>query len=438
METTCDILIKSGAVLTLDGHGNTYQPGYLAITGDVITDVGPGEPPPHLKPKYIIPAQGHLVMPGLINAHTHAAMTLFRGLADDLPLMEWLNNYIFPGEARLDGHTVYIGSLLACLEMIKSGTTTFCDMYLFEKEVAKAAEKAGVRAVVGEVIYDFPSPNYGPIERGFDYTLELIQEYRGHDLITPAIEPHSVYTCGEDLFLKAMDMARRENVMMITHLSESEAEVAQSLEQHGATPIRHLERLGVLGPHLLADHVVAVSDEELDLLAERQVRVAHNPESNMKLANGVAPVPKMLQRGMAVGLGTDGCASNNNLNMFQEMDITAKLHKLAAKDPTVMGAGAVLDLATNGSAAAVGLAHQIGSLEKGKKADVIILDMDHPHLTPLYNLPSHLVYSATGGEVTTVIINGRLVMENGRILTLDQGAIMAEARAIGAKMKTWL
>jgi 5-methylthioadenosine/S-adenosylhomocysteine deaminase len=328
----------------------------------------------------VIDSRGCLILPGLVNAHTHAAMTCYRGMADDLPLMEWLTKYIFPAEGKSDGDQVYWSALLACAEMIRSGTTTFCDMYLFENRVAEAAREAGLRAVVGEVLYDFPSPHYGPLANGFDFTESLIHRFQGDPLITVAVEPHALYTCSPDLLKKADELSRRYSVPLITHLSETRSEIEEVHRKYNRRPVDHLESLGLLSPNLIACHCVWLEKEEIDLLAKRGVKVVHNPESNMKLASGVAPVPDLLARNVPVGLGTDGCASNNNLDLFQEMDSAAKLHKVHRLDPTVMPANVVLEMATLGGARVLGMEESIGSLEVGKKADVIVLELNRPHL----------------------------------------------------------
>jgi len=431
-----DLLIHNGLVLTLNDRGETFHPGAVAIRGESIVWVGPEESwSSRTDPRERLDAKGGLVMPGLINAHTHAAMTCFRGLADDLPLTAWLTEHIFPAEKKINAELVHWGTLLACAEMILGGTTTFCDMYLFEAEVAKAAREAGMRALVGEVLYDFPSPNYGPPEQGLAYTRDLIQTWQGDPLLSVAIEPHGVYTCSPELLRACREIAVKYNVPMITHLSESEDEVRQVKERYGSTPVGHLEQLGLLGPHLIADHCVVLTEEDKRLLAERRVRVAHNPESNMKLANGVAPVPDLLALGVPVGLGTDGCASNNNLDMFAEMDMVAKLHKVRRLDPTVMDARTVVHLATKGSARVLGLEKQAATLEPGKKADLISLDLNQPHLTPMYNVYSHLVYAASAADVTLTVINGRVAMRDRQVLTLDVERVMAEVRRIAKKIR---
>lgn len=435
-ENLADILIINGLVLTMNSREQKFDPGFVAIKDDRIISLGPmaNLSSPDMSKK-IIDVHGGIVMPGLINAHTHAAMTCFRGLADDLPLMTWLNEHIFPAEAGLDHDKVFYGALLACAEMILSGTTCFSDMYLFEDAVAMAAKKAGIRAVVGEVLYDFPSPNYGPIEKGFEYTEMLIEKWKDDPLVTIAVEPHSPYLCSPDLLKKASNLALYNHIPLIIHLSETESEVNQIQDRYGKTPVRHMADLGVLTPNLLACHCVVLTDEDMDLLGQFDVKVAHNPESNMKLASGVAPIPKLLEKGVCVSIGTDGCASNNNLDMFLEMDTAAKLHKVSTGDPTVMDAKTVLKMCTIDSARALGLSDSIGSLEPGKKADLIVIDTKKPHLTPMYHPESHLVYAARGSDVDSVIINGKIVMENRKILFMDIEKVMENVRNIADEIR---
>jgi 5-methylthioadenosine/S-adenosylhomocysteine deaminase len=349
-------------------------------------------------------------------------------MADDLPLMDWLTRYIFPAESKSEGDQVYWSTLLACAEMIRAGTTTFCDMYLFEDRVAQAGREAGLRALVGEVLYDFPSPNYGPIEKGFEYTEALINRWRGDPLVRIAVEPHALYTCSPVLLKRCQELADRHGLPMVIHVAETRSELEEISKKYGKTPVDYMESLGLLSPSLIACHCVWLTEAEMDLLARRGVKVVHNPESNMKLASGVAPIPELLARGVTVGLGTDGCASNNNLDLFQEMDSAAKLHKVHRLDPTVMPSEVVLEMATLGGAKVVGLEKEIGSLEVGKKADIIILDLNRPHLQPIYNIISHLVYSATGADVRDVIIDGKLIMQDRKLLTLDEEIILQKAQ----------
>jgi 5-methylthioadenosine/S-adenosylhomocysteine deaminase len=432
-----DIIIKNGTVLTLDANNSILDNGFLCIRGDSIFKIEPGNPT-SFKSEKIIDAQGGLILPGLVNGHTHAAMSLFRGLADDLPLMEWLNNYIFPAESKMDAEFVYTGTLLAIAEMIMSGTTTFCDMYLFENEVAKAARKTGIRCLVGEVLYDFPSPNYGPVEKGLEYTESLIQQWSDDPLVSIAVEPHSLFTCNPELLTTANELALKYHVPLIIHVAETLTEVDEIKEKCGKTPVMYLYSLGLLGPHLIADHCVHVEDADIKTMAAHGVNVVHNPESNMKLASGIAPVPEMLSQGLTVGLGTDGCASNNNLDLFSEMDTAAKLHKVNTLDPTVMDALSVLKMATIQGARALGLHHITGSLEVGKKADIIVIDTHKPHLTPMYNATSHLVYAARGNDVRHSIINGQPVMEDRKLLTLDIAEIIARAKETAIRVRSWL
>ena len=432
-----DILIKNGTILTMDPNKTIIAKGFLCIQGDAISVIGNGDPS-EMRTGKTIDAKGGLILPGLINGHTHAAMSLFRGLADDLPLMEWLNHYIFPVESHMDREFVRTGTLLACAEMILSGTTTFCDMYLFEEEVAEAAQSAGMRCLVGEVLYDFPSPNYGPIEEGLKYTESLIRKWQGHPLVSVAVEPHAVYTCSPDLLIAANGLAKHYGVPLIIHVAESASEIEEVRRKYGKKPFEHLESLGVLGPQLIADHCVHVDDVEIRRMANHGVKAITNPESNMKLASGISPVPRLLAQGITVGLGTDGCASNNNLDLFEEMDTTAKVHKVAAMDPTVLDAWTVLNMATFSGAKALGMEDRIGSLEVGKKADVIVVDTHKPHLTPMYNPYSHLVYAAKGNDVSHCVVNGMLVMQDRKLLTLELQAVLHKAKEMSQKVLSWL
>jgi len=430
-----DILVLNGKLLTMDSMGTQFKNGAVAINGEKIIAVGAADDFSSWNASRIIDARGGIIMPGLVNTHTHAAMTCFRGLADDLPLMTWLNDYIFPSEAKLDYEKVYCGALLACAEMIISGTTCFCDMYLFEDAVASAAKHAGMRAVVGEVLYDFPSPNYGPIENGFAYTEMLIEKWKNDSLITIAVEPHSPYLCSPNLLKRASFLAEKNNIPLVIHVSETEIEVQKSIEKHGVTPVGFLANLDVLSPNLLACHCVALTDEDISLLQRFDVKVSHNPESNMKLASGIAQIPELLKAGVCVGLGTDGCASNNDLDIFLEMDTAAKLHKVNTFDPTVMDAYTVLKMCTIDGAKSLGLDDTIGSLEPGKRADIIIIDTHKPHLTPMYNPISHLVYAVKGSDVATSIINGKIVMEDGRLLTMKVEDIIEDVKIIAEEIR---
>ena len=425
------LLLEGAWVLTQNRDREVFSPGAVAVRGEEIVAVGP---PADLKARYqaartLTYPQG-LILPGLINAHTHAAMSLFRGLADDLPLEEWLNSYIFPAERCLTRNHVYWGTKLAVAEMLLSGTTTFCDMYLFADAVAQAVADTGIRAVVGEVLYDFPSPNYGPPAAGLIFSENLCRAWQDHPLVSIAIQPHAVYTCSPDLLQQCGELADKYKTRLIIHLSETQQEVADCQARYGVTPVAHLHRLGLLTARLVADHAVVLTEADQELLAASGTGVAHCPESNMKLASGLAPVAELLDRGVPVGLGTDGCASNNNLDLFQEMDTAAKLQKVRYLDPTRLPATAALDLVTRGGAAILGLASQVGALTPGRKADLVVLDLNQPHLTPLYDPYSHLVYAAGGADVQTVMVNGRLVVQDRRVLTFDLEETMARAREL--------
>jgi 5-methylthioadenosine/S-adenosylhomocysteine deaminase len=434
-EKRVDLLIRNGTVLTLDDNRTVIPDGAVAVVGQSITAVGPSADFTQWPAARTLDAGGGLILPGLINTHTHAAMALFRGLADDLPLMTWLNDHIFPAEAKLTPALVRVGTRLACAELIRSGTTCFCDMYLFESDVAEAARQCGLRAVVGEVFFDFPSPNYGPIDNGFAYAQEMLARWKNDPLIRVAIEPHSPYLCAPELLSRAAHLAEEHDALLVIHLSETRAEVAQIQQKYNRTPTGHLAHLGVLSPRLVACHAVVLTEEDIALLAANDVKVSHNPESNMKLASGVAPVPDLLAAGVCVGLGTDGCASNNNLDLFGEMDTAAKLHKVQRLDPTVMDAATVLAMTTRNAARVLGLAREIGSLEAGKRADLIVVDTNQPHLTPMYDPVSHLVYAARGSDVLHSVIDGRVVMENRALLTLDEAQVLADARQAAALIR---
>jgi 5-methylthioadenosine/S-adenosylhomocysteine deaminase len=420
-----DLVVSGAWLVTMDAEQKVLADGALAIAGDSICAVGTAAELQDRFPSTTTLHEPHgLIMPGLINAHTHAAMACFRGLADDLPLMQWLTEYIFPAEASLTGELVYQSTQLSICEMIRSGTTSFCDMYLFAADVARAAAESGMRAWIGEVLYDFPSPCYGELEQGFACVRALQEHYRAHPLIEITVDPHAVYTCAPDLLCRLAELAQATDSRYHIHLAETADEVATCKERYGCAPVQHLDRLGLLNERCLAAHCVMLEPDEIMLLAQRGVKVVHCPESNMKLASGVAPVVEMLDAGVQVGLGTDGSASNNDVDLFGEMNMAAKLHKVTRLDPLALDAPNTLGLATRGGAQVLGAGDRIGSLEPGKRADLIVLDLHQPHLTPLYNPISHLVYAARGSDVLHSMINGRLVMRDRRLLTLDEAAIL--------------
>ena len=382
-----------------------------------------------------IEARGRLILPGLVNAHTHAAMTLFRGVRDDQDLMTWLTKYMFPLEARfVSPEFVRAGALLACWEMIASGTTTFADGYFFEEQVARAADEAGLRAVPGQGIFDVPTPDAKDSAEGLARAEKFLSDWRGHPRVTPALFPHACYTVTPETFRKARDLAARHGAPVLTHLSESQGEMAMVRERYGTTPVRHLAAHGLLDKSLTAAHCVWVDDEEIALLASHGVGVVHCAESNMKLGSGIAPVGKMLASGLALGLGTDGPASNNDLDLFGEMGTVAKLHKVSTRDPTAAPAREVVRLATAGGAAALHMEKEIGSLEPGKKADLIVVGTSGPGALPLYDPWSYLVYSARADAVETVIVDGKVLMDRRRLATLDTEMIRRDASRFGRKI----
>lgn len=432
-----DLIISGGKALLMNDHNTCLENAGIAVKASSIIDIGKKE---DILKKYnakkIIDGENSLIMPGFVNTHTHAAMTCFRGIADDLELMDWLNNYIFPAEAKnVNPHLAYWGSLLACAEMIKSGTTTFCDMYIFEDETARAAKEAGMRCLVGEVLFDFPSPSCKTPAEGLACTRRLAEKWQNDPLVNIIVEPHSLYTCSPALLQEAKTIADQFGLMLGVHLLENQSELNQLQEKFGKGAVAFLEDIGYLNERLLAFHCVYFTANDIGRFARYGCKVSHNPASNMKLANGIPPVSDMLEAGVTVGLGTDGCASNNTLDMIKEMSTAAKLHKVAALDPTVMDAKTTVRMATINGAKALGLNHLTGSLDVGKKADIILIGLDKPHLTPIYNEYSHLVYAAGGADVDTVIINGKVVMEDRRLLTLNESDIMHQVREIAVNIK---
>jgi 5-methylthioadenosine/S-adenosylhomocysteine deaminase len=435
-----DLIIIGGKALLLDSKNTCLDHAAIAInTGDIIAVDHTEQITKQYRAKKTIIAQDSLIMPGFVNCHTHAAMTCFRGIADDLELMDWLNNYIFPAEAKnVNKELAYWGSLLAAAEMIKSGTTTFCDMYIFEDETARAAKSAGIRCLVGEVLFDFPSPNFKTTAEGIAYTKMLIEKWADDSLINIIVEPHALYSCSPALLIEAKKLANNYHVPLGFHLLENAAEKKQLKEKFGKSAVSFLKDIGYLDEHLIAFHCVCFSEEDIKLFAEHGCKISHNPASNMKLASGIAPVPEMQAAGITVGLGTDGCASNNNLDMIKEMSTAAKLHKVARLDPTVMDARTVVRMATIEGAKALGMEKITGSLEAGKKADIIIIGLNEPHLTPLYSEYSHLVYAMSGADIDTVVINGNIVMENRKLLTINETEVMQKVREIAVNIKNSL
>jgi 5-methylthioadenosine/S-adenosylhomocysteine deaminase len=435
-----DLLVLGGTVLPMDARDTVLEDGAVVVRDGAILAVGTRRRiETRFRARRTIDARGRLVLPGFVNAHTHAPMTLLRGVKDDVELMTWLEEYMFPIEQRFCSREfVRWGALLACWEMIASGTTTFGDGYFFEEEVARAADEAGLRAVPGQGIFDVPTPDAKTAAEGLARAEKYLSDWSGHPRITPSLCPHSCYTVGPETFRKVMDLAERFDAPIQTHLAESPAELTMVREQYATTPARHLASLGILDGRLVAAHCVWVDDEEIGLLAKSGTGVVHCPESNMKLASGVAPVGKMVAAGVRLGLGTDGAASNNDLDMIGEMGSAARLHKVATLDPTAASAHQVLRMATLGGARALHMEDRIGSLEPGKRADLIVLDLSSPAALPLFDPYSHVVYSARSDAVDTAIIEGKIVMDRRRILTIDVETIRRRAMRFGRKIRAAL
>lgn len=415
----------------MDNERRVIEDGDVAIKGGRIIAVGRRA---DVEAKYsareTIDASGKVVIPGLINGHTHVPMTLFRGLADDLDLQEWLTKYIFPAEARnVTEDFVRAGTRLGLAEMIRGGTTTYCDMYYFEDAVADETARAGMRGLLGETVIDFPVADNKTNAEVMAYTEKFVKKWQGHPLIVPAIAPHAPYTVSEEHLRAVRAFADRTGAPVVIHLSETRKEVEEISKSKGRAPIAYLAHIGFLSDRVIAAHVVWPGAEEFALLKRFGVGVVHNPQSNMKLASGVAPVPKMLADSLPVGLGTDGAASNNDLNMWEEMDTAAKLHKVFSNDPRIVSARQAFEMATIGGARALHMEREIGSLEVDKRADLVIVDTDVLNQTPLYNIYSDLVYAAKAADVRTVIIEGRVVMRDRSLQTLDEKDIKARARA---------
>jgi 5-methylthioadenosine/S-adenosylhomocysteine deaminase len=427
------IIVSGGAVVTVDTARNVYNPGAVAIDGANIVGVGTvADITARFKAADQINASGSVVIPGLINAHTHAPMVLYRGLADDLRLQEWLEKYIFPAEAKtVSREMVRAGTRLAVLEMIQSGTTAYADMYYYEEEIARTTKAAGMRGVLGQTIIQFPVPDAKTPQEGLARAEAFIKEFASDELIVPAVAPHSPYTLEAKDLLASRALATKYGVPVLIHVAETEVELGTSRKAHaGMSPVAYLQSIAFWGPRTVVNHGIWVDAADMKILRSHQVAVSHNPESNMKLASGIAPVPEYLAAGMTVGLGTDGAASNNDLDMFEAMRFAAFLHKVKTGDPRAIPATVALELATIGGAKALGLDARIGSLEADKRADLAVVSMASARQTPLYDPVSHIVYASRGDDVRTVIVNGKVLMRDRKMLTLDETAILAEARKI--------
>jgi 5-methylthioadenosine/S-adenosylhomocysteine deaminase len=427
-----DILIAGGIVVTMDPHRRVIADGAVAIQAGRIVAVGERESiEASCRPGQRIDATGRTVVPGLINGHAHLPMTLFRGLADDQDLDDWLQHTIFPAEAmNVDEAFVRCGTRLGLAELIRGGITTVCDMYYYEMAVAEEMAAAGLRGLLGQVLIDFPAPDAADHDTARDVIHRFVERWQGHALITPAIAPHAPYTVSDEHLIDAHRFAFERDCPLIIHLAESRHEVSESIRLKGERPVEHLAGLGVLSERMVAAHVVWAEDHELDLLLQHGVGVVHNPQSNMKLASGVAPLPQMLARDMAVGLGTDGSASNNDLSLWEEIDTAAKLHKLITADPKVVSAQEAFELATIRGARALHLDTQIGSLEVGKRADVVVLEMEAIDQVPLSSIYSALVYATKANDVCDLIVEGRVLMRHRQLTTIDEAEVRNDGLAL--------
>ena len=431
-----DLLVAGGTVVTMDASKRVIEDGAVAIRNDEIVAVGTrAELTIRFDGARTIDAHGRIIMPGLINSHAHAAMSLFRGIADDLSLDDWLHKYIFPAEVRnVTPDFVAWGTRLGILEMLRGGITEYADMYYFEDDVARVTKEAGMRGVLGETIIDFPAPDNKTLEAAFTYTQKYLDHWKNDPLIVAAVAPHSIYTCSEKTLQDSAALARKNNAPILIHIAEAPFELEQSRAKHGLTPVAYLGKIGLLGPDVLGAHCIWINAADIATLAHFGVGCSHNPSSNMKTAAGVMPVIEMREAGMAVGLATDGAASNNNLDLFEEMDLATKLQKISRMDPRALPAEQVVEMATIDGARALHLEKQIGSLEAGKKADLIIVDTNAPHATPMYNVYSEIVFALKATDVRTVIIAGRPIMEERKMLTLNEEEILQRAKEYQKKI----
>jgi 5-methylthioadenosine/S-adenosylhomocysteine deaminase len=425
-----DLIIEGGTILTMAGPNLTASS--LAISGGEIVAIGPsGEITGRFRASEVIDAGGKAVLPGFVNSHTHIPMTLFRGIADDRELMDWLQNFIFPAEAQnVDREFVRWGTRLGAAEMIASGTTTFADMYYFEDVIGREARAAGLRAVVGQTLIDFPAPDHATWESAIAFSRKFIEEFRGDPLITAALAPHAPYTVSTEHLREVRALATELAAPILIHLAETEDEVRQIVERFGHRPVSYLESIGFLGRDVIAAHVVWPDADEIGILARRGVGVAHCPESNMMLASGIAPVVALRNAGVKVGLGTDGPAgSNNNLDMIEEMASAARLQKVSERNPRALGAREVLRMATIEGARVLGLDTKIGTLEVGKEADITIIDLATVRTQPVYSVESAIVYASSGPNVTHTIVRGQVLMRDRQLLTIDVPAVLERAEA---------
>lgn len=431
-----DYILKGDYILTMADAVEPKTDGAIAVKDGLILDLDTRSV---IEEKYIsdytIGGTDKALMPGLVNTHTHAAMVYFRGMADDLPLRRWLEDHIWPAERRWLGPDFNRDATeLACLEMLRAGITAFNDMYFYEDASAASVKRSGMRALLGAGIVDFPTAVAKTREEYLKKAESFIERWSDDDLISPSIAPHAPYTCGPETCREALAMANRYGVPLHTHLAETRWEVDEIRKKYGLTPIEYMDANGLLDGHIIAAHSVWSTEKEIDILAERDVKVAHCPGSNMKLASGIAPVAGMIAMGINVSLGTDGAASNNRLDILCEMSEAAKAQKAHSEDPTALPARTALLMATRWGAEAIGTGDRTGSLERGKLADILVIDLKKPHLTPLYDIYSHMVYSARASDIESVMVNGRLLVDNYNVLSLDEGGVISKAREWSRKI----
>ncbi|MBW6515496.1 MAG: amidohydrolase [Candidatus Cloacimonetes bacterium] len=442
-----DLLIDKATILTMNENMKTVEKGWIAINDGIILEVGNysvnpensdqgKDPLNRYNPLLKIDGTGKIVLPGFINTHTHVPMSYFKGLADDLPLHTWLNDYIWPKEKEMvKAEYVYHASLHGIAELIRNGVTLFNDMYFESKMLAKAAKKAGIRAVLGEGTLDFPVANHQNALDALKYSLNLHQQYKEDQMIEAAISPHAIYTCGKETLEKAIEIARSNGMLIHTHLAETKQEYDEALEKHKMTPTEYLDSIGFWGDDVIAAHCVWLSDNDIDILAEKGVSIAINTESNLKLASGFLPLKKCLVKRVNMTTGTDGVASNNNLSIIEELGITAKVHKALNNDPTFLPAKEIIKFPTINAARALKKNDKLGSLEKGKNADLIIIDTNDLESLPLYDPYSQIVYNLSSANITDVLINGQFVMLNRQLTTLDEEEIKERAHYYKEKMR---
>ena len=436
-----DLIVTGGIVVTMDSGRAILQDGSVAVRGDSIVAVGPrAEIEARYQSAQVIDARGHLVLPGFINGHTHVPMTLFRGLHDDVTLNDWLYKYIFPAEAKnVNEEFVRWGTRLAAAEQIHAGVTTFADMYYFEDAIAEETKTAGMRGVLGETFIDFPAPDNKSEAEMLAYTEKFLKRWQGDPLIHAAAAPHAIYTCSKKTLQDSATLARKYHAPILIHVSEMKKEREDSEKANGMSPVAYLDKIGVLGPDIVAAHCIFVDEADRKLLSERGVGCVHNPSSNMMIASGVSPVAEMRAAGVAVGLGTDGPAgSNNDLDLMEEIDLAAKLAKISKMDPLALNAKAVVEMATIDGARALHMEKEIGSIEAGKKADFVLISLNEPNAVPMYDVYAQIAYSLKGSDVDTVVIGGRVVMRDRKLLTIDEAKVLEKARDYGKSVKASL